>query len=78
MWGSFADAAVVCFPSAGHGAAFVLRRENHYFAHLHVAGIGTEPNGISAWAKFLKKIETTVTQPPEVIKHIKEILKESG
>jgi len=25
-----------------------------------------------------KKIETTVTQPPEVIKRIKEILKESG
>jgi hypothetical protein len=25
-----------------------------------------------------KKMETTVTQPPEVIKRIREILKESG
>jgi hypothetical protein len=29
-------------------------------------------------AELQKKIETTVTQPPEVIKRIKEILKESG
>ena len=40
--------------------------------------LGLGRDQVSQRGRASEKIETTVTQPPEVIKRIKEILKESG